>query len=150
MDIYKGLEDIERDSKLADEEKAELKLYQKLACKPQSHRRNACGGGESEATAERSLTRVTMPRRYSGLNFPVTVYTAINEMIASADAGFENIWSLQDCIETLYEFGDEDIDGIGRSPLSWVGLYFMGCPVHSVPAQPHKTEPTVSTPTCLP
>ena len=29
-------------------------------------------------------------------------------MIASADAGFENIWSLQDCIETLYEFGDED------------------------------------------
>ena len=22
-----------------------------------------------------------------------------------------------------------------------VGLYFMGCPVHSVPAQPHKTEP---------
>ena len=29
----------------------------------------------------------------------------------------------------------------GRSPLAWVGLYFMGCPVHSVPAQPHKTEP---------
>ncbi|MBQ3990142.1 MAG: hypothetical protein II630_04810, partial [Bacteroidales bacterium] len=22
-----------------------------------------------------------------------------------------------------------------------VGLYFMGCPVHSVPAQPHKTKP---------
>jgi hypothetical protein len=36
VDIYKGLEDIERDSKLADEEKAELKLYQKLACEPQS------------------------------------------------------------------------------------------------------------------
>nr|WP_290926946.1 acyl-CoA dehydrogenase family protein [Fibrobacter sp.] len=49
-----------------------------------------------------------MPRRYGGLNFPITAYTAINEMIASADAGFENIWSLQDCIETLYEFGDED------------------------------------------
>lgn len=31
MDIYKGLEDIERDRKLTDEEKAELKLYQKLA-----------------------------------------------------------------------------------------------------------------------
>ena len=29
-------------------------------------------------------------------------------MIATADAGFENIWSLQDCIETLYEFGNED------------------------------------------
>jgi hypothetical protein len=34
----------------------------------------------------------------------------------------------------------------GRFPLAWVGLYFMGCPVHSVPAQPHKTEPTVSAP----
>ena len=56
MDIYKGLEDIERTRKLIDEEKAELKLYQKLAsacmplaCEPQSHRRKACGGGESEA-----------------------------------------------------------------------------------------------------
>ena len=36
MDIYKGLEDIERTRKLTDEEKAELKLYQKLAsaCTP--------------------------------------------------------------------------------------------------------------------
>lgn len=49
-----------------------------------------------------------MPRRFGDLNFPITAYTAINEMIASADAGFENIWSLQDCIETLYEFGDEE------------------------------------------
>ena len=29
MDIYKSLEDIERTLKLTDEEKAELKLYQK-------------------------------------------------------------------------------------------------------------------------
>ena len=43
VDIYKGLEDIERTRKLTDEEKAELKLYQKLAsactalaCEPQS------------------------------------------------------------------------------------------------------------------
>ena len=28
--------------------------------------------------------------------------------VAQADAGFGNIWSLQDCIETLYEFGNED------------------------------------------
>ena len=69
-----------------------------------------------EATRKAGLNGVTMPRRFGGLNFPITAYTAINEMIASADAGFENIWSLQDCIETLYEFGDEDIDGIGRIP----------------------------------
>ncbi len=43
VDIYKGLEDIERERKLTDEEKAELKLYTKLAsactplaCEPQS------------------------------------------------------------------------------------------------------------------
>ncbi len=61
-----------------------------------------------DATVKAGLCGVTMPRRYDGLNFPCTAYTVINEMIATADAGFENIWSLQDCIETLYEFGDED------------------------------------------
>lgn len=61
-----------------------------------------------DATTKAGLNGVTMPRRYGGLNFPVAPYTAINEMIATADAGFENIWSLQDCIETLYEFGTED------------------------------------------
>ena len=61
-----------------------------------------------DATIKAGLNGVTMPRRYGGLNFPCTPYTAINEIIATADAGFENIWSLQDCIETLYEFGDED------------------------------------------
>ncbi len=60
------------------------------------------------ATVKAGLNGVTMPRRYGGLNFPAVPYSAINEMIAAADAGFENIWSLQDCIETLYEFGDED------------------------------------------
>ena len=61
-----------------------------------------------DATTKAGLNGVTMPRRYGGLNFPCAPYTAINEMIATADAGFENIWSLQDCIETLYEFGSED------------------------------------------
>ena len=49
-----------------------------------------------------------MPRRYGGLNLPVTVYTAANEIVSAGDAGFENIWSLQDCIETLYCFGNEE------------------------------------------
>lgn len=61
-----------------------------------------------DATVKAGLNGVTMPRRYGGLNFPCTPYTAINEIIATADAGFENIWSLQDCIETLYEFGNEE------------------------------------------
>ena len=61
-----------------------------------------------DATIKAGLNGVTMPRRYGGLNFPMAIYSAINEMIACGDTGFENIWSLQDCIETLYEFGDED------------------------------------------
>lgn len=32
-----------------------------------------------------------------------------NEMVARADAGFENIWGLQDCAETLNEFASEEI-----------------------------------------
>src|SRR5574344_1577566 len=61
-----------------------------------------------DAAIKAGLNGVTMPRRYGGLNFPMAVYSAINEMVAAADTGFENIWSLQDCIETLYEFGDEE------------------------------------------
>ena len=54
------------------------------------------------------MNGMTMPRKYNGLNFPITPYTMCAEVVAAADAGFGNIWSLQDCIETLYEFGDED------------------------------------------
>ena len=61
-----------------------------------------------DAVIKAGLNGVTMPRRYGGLNFPNVAYSAINEMVAAADAGFQNIWSLQDCMETLYEFGDED------------------------------------------
>lgn len=61
-----------------------------------------------DAMKAAGLNGLTMPRKYDGLNMPITVYTMANEMVAAADAGFENIWSLQDCIETLYEFGNED------------------------------------------
>lgn len=61
-----------------------------------------------DAMIKAGLNGVTMPRRYGGLNMPVVAYTAANELVSTADAGFENIWSLQDCIETLYCFGNED------------------------------------------
>lgn len=61
-----------------------------------------------EALIKAGMNGVTMPRKYNGLNFPMTVYSAANEMVSCADASFENIWSLQDCVETLYEFGSED------------------------------------------
>ncbi len=54
------------------------------------------------------MNGMTMPRRYGGLNLPVVAYTAANEIVSAGDASFENIWSLQDCIETLYCFGTEE------------------------------------------
>ena len=61
-----------------------------------------------DAMVKAGLNGMTMPRRFGGLNFPITPYTMCAEIVAQADAGFGNIWSLQDCIETLYEFGNED------------------------------------------
>ena len=61
-----------------------------------------------DATRKAGLWGIAMPRRYGGLNLPITPYSMASEMVATADAGFQNIWSLQDCIETLYEFGSEE------------------------------------------
>lgn len=60
------------------------------------------------ATIKAGLNGVPMPRCYGGLNFPTVPYSMASEIISAADAGFQNIWSLQDCIETLYEFGTEE------------------------------------------
>ena len=54
-----------------------------------------------DATRKAGLWGISMPRRYGGLNLPITPYSMASEMVSSADAGFQNIWSLQDCIETL-------------------------------------------------
>ena len=61
-----------------------------------------------EATRQAGLWGISMPRRYNGLNMPITPYSMASEIVSAADAGFQNIWSLQDCIETLYEFGSEE------------------------------------------
>jgi len=61
-----------------------------------------------DATKKAGLHGVSMPRRYGGLNLPNTVFSMLSEVISSADAGFQNIWSLQSCIDTLYEFGSEE------------------------------------------
>ena len=61
-----------------------------------------------DATRKAGLWGVSMPRRYGGLNLPNTVFSMLSEVISAADAGFQNIWSLQSCIDTLYEFGSEE------------------------------------------
>ena len=61
-----------------------------------------------EACRKAGLMGMAMPRRYGGLNFPITPYIMAADIVSRADTGFENLWGLQDCAETLYEFGNED------------------------------------------
>ena len=61
-----------------------------------------------DAVRKAGLMGIAMPRRYNGLNFPIVPYIMAADLVSRADAGFENLWGLQDCAETLYEFGNED------------------------------------------
>lgn len=61
-----------------------------------------------KALYEAGLIGMSLPRQYQGLNFPMVPYVMAAEMVARADAGFANIWGLQDCAETIYEFGSEE------------------------------------------
>ncbi len=62
-----------------------------------------------EALTRAGLIGMSLPRKYGGLNFPMVPYVMAAEIVSRADAGFANIWGLQDCAETLHEFGSEDI-----------------------------------------
>ncbi len=61
-----------------------------------------------QAVVDAGLSGMTLPRKYDGLNFPLICFVMANEMVARADASFENIWGLQDCAETLNEFASEE------------------------------------------
>ena len=61
-----------------------------------------------EACRKAGLMGMAMPRRFRGLNFPITPYIMAADIVSRADTGFENLWGLQDCAETLYEFGNEE------------------------------------------
>ena len=61
-----------------------------------------------DACRKAGLMGMAMPRRLGGLNFPITPYIMAADIVSRADCGFENLWGLQDCAETIYEFADED------------------------------------------
>lgn len=61
-----------------------------------------------DACRKAGLMGMSMPRRLGGLNFPITPYIMAADIVSRADAGFENLWGLQDCAETIYEFADEE------------------------------------------
>lgn len=61
-----------------------------------------------DALNRAGLLGITLPRRFGGLNFSIVPYIMAADIVSRADAGFVNIWGLQDCAETLNEFADED------------------------------------------
>lgn len=77
-----------------------------------------CSGGRVQYSAgtaqnlkvmhQAGLSGFGLPRQYGGLNMPVTVFSAVCEMISRADASFQNVWGLQSCADTINEFGSPE------------------------------------------
>lgn len=61
-----------------------------------------------DALVKAGLMGITLPRKYNGLNFPIVPYIMAADIVSRADAGFVNIWGLQDCAETINEFASDD------------------------------------------
>lgn len=61
-----------------------------------------------DALNKAGLMGMSLPRKYGGLNFPIVPYIMAADIVSRADAGFVNIWGLQDCAETINEFASEE------------------------------------------
>lgn len=61
-----------------------------------------------DVLTQAGLYNMSLPREYDGLNFPIVPYVMAAELVSRADAGFGNIWGLQDCAETIHEFASEE------------------------------------------
>jgi alkylation response protein AidB-like acyl-CoA dehydrogenase len=59
--------------------------------------------------AQADLFGFTLPRKYGGLNLPVTVYMMAIEIVSQADAGFMTLFGLQGIAETIHEFGSPEL-----------------------------------------
>ncbi|OYT11105.1 MAG: acyl-CoA dehydrogenase, partial [Bacteroidetes bacterium 4572_112] len=62
-----------------------------------------------DAIVQAKLFGMSLPRKYGGLNFAMVPYVMAAEIVSRADAGFANIWGLQDCAETIHEYGSEEL-----------------------------------------
>lgn len=61
-----------------------------------------------DAFRQAGLMGIALPRQYGGLNFPMTIFTLVEDVLSRADAAFGNLWALQDCAETINNFGSEE------------------------------------------
>lgn len=62
-----------------------------------------------DALAQAGVYGMSLPRQYGGLNFAMVPYVMAAELVSRGDAGFANIWGLQDCAETIHEFASKEI-----------------------------------------
>ena len=62
-----------------------------------------------ETLTQAGVYGMSLPREYGGLNFSMVPYVMADEVISRADAGFGNIWGLQDCAETIWEFASDEL-----------------------------------------
>jgi len=58
--------------------------------------------------ADAGVMGVMLGHEYGGLNFPVSVYTMMTEMVSRADGSLQNIFGLQDIAETISFFGNDE------------------------------------------
>ncbi|QRX63916.1 acyl-CoA dehydrogenase family protein [Dysgonomonadaceae bacterium zrk40] len=61
-----------------------------------------------DALNKAELMGMGLSRRFGGLNFPMVPYMMSADIVSRADASFQNIWMLQDCGETIYEFAEDE------------------------------------------
>lgn len=61
------------------------------------------------ACKQAGLMGMSLPYQYGGLNFSHVPYLMAADMVSAADAGFVNLWALQDCAQTIYEFGSDQL-----------------------------------------
>ena len=61
-----------------------------------------------DALIKAGLMGMSLPYKYDGLNFPIVPYIMAADIVSRADAGFVNIWGLQDCAETINEYASEE------------------------------------------
>lgn len=62
-----------------------------------------------ERLKQADLMGITLPRKYGGLNFPISVSVMIVEMVSRADPALMNIFGLQDIAETVNKFADDEM-----------------------------------------
>ncbi|MES0362827.1 MAG: acyl-CoA dehydrogenase family protein [Desulfobacteria bacterium] len=59
--------------------------------------------------AQADLFGFTLPRKYGGLNLPMTIYIMAIEIVSRADASFMTLFGLQEIAETINEFASPEL-----------------------------------------